>query len=241
MNKVSKTEDILYDAMLSIGLSPKRQFLVKRYTDKEGIEREMKVDFAFPDKKLVIEVDGAYKRNAEGMKKLFNRRRVCESEGWRVENYTAEEIYENPEKYAWRIAYILKGMKIVKAPEKIVPKSQTKLPQVEEQKLIPKETPKAETREDEEDSSYESSDIYPYGNNPVLQLTAKDLKNIRKEKWKIWEEEQKEKQKKKLKEKPKIKTYNPKHKELGFKEVIEIIFWIIMATLLIKAVLLFGS
>ena len=71
MNKVSKTEDVLFEAMRSIGLNPERQYPISR----------MKVDFAFIKERLVVEVDGAYKRTKEGMKTLFERRRACEKEG----------------------------------------------------------------------------------------------------------------------------------------------------------------
>jgi len=104
MKSISKTEDMLYEAMVSIGLKPERQYPIS----------QMHVDFAFPIKRLVIEVDGSYKRNADGMQKLFNRKRICEREGWKVENFTAEEVFENPRKYAWRIYYILGEIKAKK-------------------------------------------------------------------------------------------------------------------------------
>lgn len=107
MTKTSKTEDMLYTAMILIGLKPKRQYKISR----------MEVDFAFPEKRLVIEVDGAYKRNPEGMKTLFNRRRICEKEGWKVENFTAEEVYENPNAIAWRVKNILNKTKNTKLTE----------------------------------------------------------------------------------------------------------------------------
>ena len=101
MNKISKTEDILYEIMLGMGLKPERQYPISK----------MKVDFAFPKEKLVVEVDGEYKRNAEGMKSLFERRIACENEGWRVVNFISEEVYKNPEKIAWRISHMLNNQK----------------------------------------------------------------------------------------------------------------------------------
>lgn len=98
MNKVSKTEDKLYEAMLDIGLRPERQYPISR----------MKVDFAFIKERLVIEVDGHYKRNSVGMKTLFERKRACEKEGWKVENFTAEEVFEDADKVARRIYHIIK-------------------------------------------------------------------------------------------------------------------------------------
>lgn len=98
MDKVSKTEDRLYEAMLDIGLRPERQYSISR----------MKVDFAFPKEMLVIEVDGYYKRNSVGMKALFERKRACEREGWKVENFTAEEVFEDADKVARRIYHMVK-------------------------------------------------------------------------------------------------------------------------------------
>jgi very-short-patch-repair endonuclease len=118
MDKISKTEVILYEAMLDIGLRPERQYKISR----------MKVDFAFPKEKLVIEVDGSYKRNSAGMKTLFERRRACEHEGWKVENFTAEEVFENPKKVAWRIFHMLKG----KEPNRTLKDYEPKIKNVEE-------------------------------------------------------------------------------------------------------------
>jgi len=101
MNGPSKTEDLLYEAMLVLGLKPIRQYSISK----------MHVDFAFPNEKLVVEVDGAYKRDKEGMKTLFERTRVCKDNGWNVENFTAEQVYENPEVTAWRIYEILENLK----------------------------------------------------------------------------------------------------------------------------------
>ena len=97
MFEPSKSEDVLFKAMLDIGLKPERQYLISK----------MHVDFAFPKEKIVIEVDGQYKRNAEGMRTLFNRRRICEREGWKVENFTAEEAHNNPVSVVWRIMRII--------------------------------------------------------------------------------------------------------------------------------------
>lgn len=120
------TENRLYETMLSMGLKPEPQYKISN----------MKVDFAFPKEKLVIEVDGPYKRNAGGMKTLFERRRICEKEGWRVENFTAEEVYEKPEKVAWRIFHILKkenfkNKTLDEFSKNYVPKGQTTLPKKE--------------------------------------------------------------------------------------------------------------
>jgi len=93
----SKTELILQNEMNLIGLQAKPQYPISR----------MHVDFAFPEKKLVIEVDGPYKRNRQGEESKNRRRGVCESQGWKVLNYTAEEVFENPSLIAYKIKKIL--------------------------------------------------------------------------------------------------------------------------------------
>ena len=110
MFEPSKTEDLLFETMLNIGLKPERQYPISK----------MHVDFAFPKEKLVIEVDGHYKRNAEGMRTLFNRRRICEREGWKVENFTAEEVHNNPVSIVWRIMRIINNENNKKETEKQV-------------------------------------------------------------------------------------------------------------------------
>jgi very-short-patch-repair endonuclease len=98
MNKISKTEDRLYEAMLSIGLKPERQYPISK----------MKVDFAFLKEKLVIEVDGwEYHKNRKQREIDEKRRDIAENLGWKVKRFTAEEVYENSEKIAWRIYQIL--------------------------------------------------------------------------------------------------------------------------------------
>lgn len=106
MDKVSKTEIILLKELNRIGLFPETQYPISK----------MHVDFAFPKQKLVIEVDGAYKRNSTGMKTLFERKRVCEEHGWKVENFTAEETYSDPQKIAWRIKGMLKKLPVKDDP-----------------------------------------------------------------------------------------------------------------------------
>jgi very-short-patch-repair endonuclease len=91
--KYSKTELILQNEMNLIGLKAESQYPISR----------MHVDFAFPEKKLVVEVDGPYKRNRQGEEIKNRRRSVCESLGWKVLNYTAEEVYENPSLIAYKI------------------------------------------------------------------------------------------------------------------------------------------
>lgn len=98
MNKISRTEDILFESMNKIGLYPKRQYPISKHH----------VDFAFPEQKLIIEVDGwEYHKDRKQREIDEKRRDIAENLGWRVKRFTAEEVYENPENVAWKIYQIL--------------------------------------------------------------------------------------------------------------------------------------
>lgn len=94
MNTVSKVEDMLFESMKKIRLKPVRQHLISK----------MHVDFAFPDKKIAIEVDGPHHRTRQEIERDEKRRDVAENLGWRVKRFTAEEVFEDPEKIAWKIS-----------------------------------------------------------------------------------------------------------------------------------------
>lgn len=105
MNKSSKTEDILYEAMLDIGLRPRRQYPISRHH----------VDFAFPKQKLIIEVDGwEYHKDRKQREIDEKRRDIAENLGWRVKRFTAEEVYEDPRSIAWKVHNLLKDKKSIK-------------------------------------------------------------------------------------------------------------------------------
>jgi len=110
--KTSKTEDILFECMCNIGLKPKRQYLISKHHP----------DFAFPKEKLVVEVDGPHHRTRTEIERDEKRRDVAENLGWSVKRFTAEEVYENPEKIAWKIKFILDKIneKIIKQ-ENLIP------------------------------------------------------------------------------------------------------------------------
>lgn len=95
--KVSKTEDILYDALNKIGLYPKRQYPISDHH----------VDFAFPEDKLVIEVDGP-DHLTEKQKEIDERRRdIAENLGWKVRRFNAKEVYEKTGETADKIKWML--------------------------------------------------------------------------------------------------------------------------------------
>ena len=95
----SKTEDLLYEAMHSIGLYPQRQYLISKH----------RVDFAFPQYKLAIEIDGPHHRNFSQIEIDKKRRDVAENLGWTVRRFSAERAYNNPQDIAWEIKHLLEG------------------------------------------------------------------------------------------------------------------------------------
>ena len=95
--KQSYTERLLLKAMNKIGLFPEEQYLIS----------DMSVDFAFPDEKLIIEVDGPYHED-EGQRLTDIRRGyVLRDYGWSVWRLKAEKVYNNPIKMAYRVKFIL--------------------------------------------------------------------------------------------------------------------------------------
>lgn len=87
------TEDRLYEAMKEIGLNPKSQYKIDQMT----------VDFAFPEQKLVIEVEGPHHQQEECIVKDFNRDCVLKRLGWKIKYYSAKLVFYNPEAVALRI------------------------------------------------------------------------------------------------------------------------------------------
>jgi len=131
MNKVSKTEEILFEAMEYIGLNPKRQYLISKHH----------VDFAFPERLLVVEVDGIHHRTREEVERDEKRRDVAENLGWRVKRFTAEEVYENPTKIAWKIKNLL-SPSLIKSQKKISARKKPKIRQAKRKKRKSIEKPR---------------------------------------------------------------------------------------------------
>jgi very-short-patch-repair endonuclease len=96
-NGMNVTENRIYDAMLAIGLQPRPQYTISKMT----------VDFAFPDHKLVIEIDGP-QHEIEPQKTIDkNRKFQLEKRGWRTKSYKASYTYQNPDKVAKKIYELL--------------------------------------------------------------------------------------------------------------------------------------
>lgn len=93
----SLTERILLKALNQQDLYPEEQYEI-------GL---MKVDFAFPEEDLVIEVDGP--QHEEERQHLIDIRRsyVLRANGWSISRYKTDEVWNNPIKVAGKIKWII--------------------------------------------------------------------------------------------------------------------------------------
>ncbi len=94
-NGLNVTENRLYKAMKIMGLKPKPQFTISQMT----------VDFAFPEEKIVIEVEGEHHNNYE--QKITDKKRffVLQRLGWKVKSFRAATCYNKPR----AVAYVIKN------------------------------------------------------------------------------------------------------------------------------------
>lgn len=97
MDAQSKTEKLLLDKLNEIGLNPQPQFSIDKMT----------VDFAFPDVKAVVEIDGYYHNSVRQREADGNRDDYLQSQGWKIRRFPAEEVYKNPLKVAYKIKYFI--------------------------------------------------------------------------------------------------------------------------------------
>ena len=72
------------------------------------------LDFAFPDIKLAIEIDGEYWHNLENTKKKDRRRNYYleVKKGWEVIHITSNAFMRNPEHYMWEVIQTIEVLKI---------------------------------------------------------------------------------------------------------------------------------
>ena len=118
----NRTEFALYKSMLAIGLKPEPQYKIS----------DMTVDFAFPDKKLVIEVNGSH-HDEEGQQiKDYKRWCVLDNLGWSRKAYKASSIFKNPDFIAEKIKEQLDNIDRVETPPTITP------PIIESNNIAPK-------------------------------------------------------------------------------------------------------
>ncbi len=72
------------------------------------------LDFAFPDIKLAIEIDGEYWHNLENTKKKDRRRNYYleVKKGWEVIHIPSNAFMRNPEHYMWEVIQTIEVLKI---------------------------------------------------------------------------------------------------------------------------------
>lgn len=96
-NGLNVSENKLFEAMREIGLNPIPQYKISQMT----------VDFAFPDRKIVIEVNGPYHRTEEQIIRDKKRWFVLNKEGWKRRSFSSKEVYENPQRVAEKIKNLI--------------------------------------------------------------------------------------------------------------------------------------
>ena len=95
---LNQTEKKLYHAMKSIGLSPVPQYKISRMT----------VDFAFPNERLAIEINGPYHNSEKQKLKDSKRYFVMQKNGWNRKSFDSNRVYEKP----FEVAYIIRNLLI---------------------------------------------------------------------------------------------------------------------------------
>lgn len=105
----NRTEHKLYIAMKGLGLKPEPQYKIS----------DMTVDFAFPDKKIVIEVHGFHHDNEKQQANDYRRECVLKKLGWLVKAYKASSVHKNPVFIAEKIKEQIDEINVVETSPKI--------------------------------------------------------------------------------------------------------------------------
>ena len=104
--KPSKPENLFYEKITEMGYYPERQYR----KDMGGFA----LDFAFPEIKLAIEIDGEYWHNLEKTKAKDRRRNyfLGVKKGWEVIHIPAKDFTQHPEHYVWEVIQAIETLKI---------------------------------------------------------------------------------------------------------------------------------
>lgn len=86
LNGMNITENRLYEAMKNMCLYPFPQYQIS----------EMKVDFAFPNEHLIVEIQGQHHIKPKYLVEDVNRSLVLERLGWKIIYFNASIVYNNP-------------------------------------------------------------------------------------------------------------------------------------------------
>ena len=104
--KPSRPENLFYEKITEMGYYPERQYR----KDMGGFA----LDFAFPEIKLAIEIDGEYWHNLEKTKTKDRRRNyfLGVKKGWEVIHIPAKDFTQNTEHYVWEVIQTIETLKI---------------------------------------------------------------------------------------------------------------------------------
>lgn len=99
----SRLEIRMYSLLRSAGLPPAR---FQHWVLCRG--EDYRIDFAYPDRMVAIEVDGFEKRSTpEAMQRDLDRQNDLVEAGWTVVRFTWHDIVRRPRRVATRIARVL--------------------------------------------------------------------------------------------------------------------------------------
>ena len=101
INGMNITETKLFNAMKKLGLNPEPQYLIDKMT----------VDFAFPEEKLVIEVNGPCHEDEDQQVTDRKRYYVLKDQGWKVKTFYADRTYYQPYNAAYHNKKLLEEIK----------------------------------------------------------------------------------------------------------------------------------
>ena len=96
-------EKLIFSELKKIGLNPKCN---------EWIGNTCRVDFLFPEIKVVIEIDGDYHFNKHQRRKDYTRERFLILQGYIIFRFTNEEIEENAMNCALEVKFLIEGLKL---------------------------------------------------------------------------------------------------------------------------------
>ena len=104
--KPSRPENLFYEKITEMGYYPERQYR----KDMGGFA----LDFAFPEIKLAIEIDGEYWHNLEKTKVKDRRRNyyLGVKKGWEVIHIPAKDFTQHSEHYVWEVIQTIETLKI---------------------------------------------------------------------------------------------------------------------------------
>ena len=117
-NTQSISEKKLIAELVNVGLYPKPQYKIS----------EMHVDIAFPEKNLVIEIDGPFHEKTK--EKDASRDHELEIRGWKVLRYSSNEAHDSPIELANKIKEEYELINDAKSANKQIRKEKTHVEKV---------------------------------------------------------------------------------------------------------------